>query len=194
LKFISFSFINSGNRMVLTVVYDGYVRSLAILPYSVFITNSVAGALELPADLVPVVTLDRLGRRWTLMMAMGLAGVTGIATGLVPQSKQHLSLLLSLFIAVCPFTKWNLQTVTSDISFLLNILVALFRFGHVDNGAGHGQSLLHHHCYKLGPPVHGRAHSDPVARTRHWRHPHHWAWRHILRSLHSLSGKINIKH
>nr|CAH0105985.1 unnamed protein product [Daphnia galeata] len=61
--------------MVITVVYDGYVRSLAILPYSVFITNSVAGALELPADLVPVVTLDRLGRRWTLTMALSLAGL-----------------------------------------------------------------------------------------------------------------------
>nr|CAH0110329.1 unnamed protein product [Daphnia galeata] len=34
--------------MVITVVYDGYVRSLAILPYSVFITNSCGGALELP--------------------------------------------------------------------------------------------------------------------------------------------------
>ena len=77
--------------MVITVVYDGYVRSLAILPYSVFITNSVAGALELPADLVPVVTLDRLGRRWTLTMALSLAGLAGIAPGLVPQSnvKHH---------------------------------------------------------------------------------------------------------
>lgn len=72
--------------MVITVVYDGYVRSLAILPYSVFITNSIAGALELPADLVPVVTLDRLGRRWTLMMALSMAGLTGVATGIVPQS------------------------------------------------------------------------------------------------------------
>ena len=70
--------------MLITVVYDGYVRSLAILLYSVFITKSVAGALELPADLVPVVTLDRLGRRWTLLLAMGLAGLAGIATGLVP--------------------------------------------------------------------------------------------------------------
>jgi hypothetical protein len=39
-------------RMLITVVYDGHVRSLSILSYSVFITNSVAGALELPADLV----------------------------------------------------------------------------------------------------------------------------------------------
>ncbi|EFX83170.1 hypothetical protein DAPPUDRAFT_48504 [Daphnia pulex] len=82
--------------MVITVVYDGYVRSLAILPYSVFITNSVAGALELPADLVPVVTLDRLGRRWTLMMALGLAGLAGIATGLVPQSSAMLMTLLAM--------------------------------------------------------------------------------------------------
>nr|CAH0104187.1 unnamed protein product [Daphnia galeata] len=82
--------------MVITVVYDGYVRSLAILPYSVFITNSVAGALELPADLVPVVTLDRLGRRWTLTMALSLAGLAGIATGLVPQNSAMLMTLLAM--------------------------------------------------------------------------------------------------
>ena len=70
--------------MIITVVYDGYVRSLDILPYSVFVTNSVAGALELPADMVPIFTLDRIGRRWTLLMALGGAGVAGIATGLVP--------------------------------------------------------------------------------------------------------------
>lgn len=82
--------------MVITVVYDGYVRSLAILPYSVFITNSIAGALELPADLVPVVTLDRLGRRWTLMMALSLAGLAGVATGIVPQSSAMLMTLLAM--------------------------------------------------------------------------------------------------
>jgi uncharacterized membrane protein HdeD (DUF308 family) len=87
--------------MVITVVYDGYVRSLAILPYSVFITNSVAGALELPADLVPVVTLDRLGRRWTLMLALSLAGLAGIATGLVPQSKDNITLSLLLALSYC---------------------------------------------------------------------------------------------
>ncbi|XP_059350997.1 organic cation transporter-like protein [Daphnia carinata] len=82
--------------MVITVVYDGYVRSLAILPYSVFITNSVAGSLELPADLVPVVTLDRLGRRWTLMLALGCAGLAGIATGLVPQSWAMMMTVLAM--------------------------------------------------------------------------------------------------
>lgn len=81
--------------MVITVVYDGYVRSLAILPYSVFITNSIAGSLELPADLIPILTLDRLGRRWTLMLALTLAGVAGVATGLVPQSESFIQLVWS---------------------------------------------------------------------------------------------------
>lgn len=73
--------------MMITIVYDGYVRSLAILPYSVFFTNSLAGSLELPADLVPIVALDRLGRRWTLLLTMILAGLSGIGTGLTPTSK-----------------------------------------------------------------------------------------------------------
>ena len=70
--------------MIITVVYDGHVRSLSILSYNVFITNSLAGALELPADLVPVLTLDTIGRRWTCFLALALTGAVGIATGLVP--------------------------------------------------------------------------------------------------------------
>ena len=66
------------------MVYDGHVRSLGILSYSVFVTNSVAGSFELPADMVPVLTLDRLGRRWTLFFSMGLSGIVSIATGLTP--------------------------------------------------------------------------------------------------------------
>lgn len=71
-------------RMLITMVYDGHVRSLGILSYSVFVTNSLAGSLELPADMVPVATLDRIGRRWTLFFSMGLSGVVSIATGLTP--------------------------------------------------------------------------------------------------------------
>ena len=87
---ILFFFPTPECRMLITIVYDGHVRSLSILSYSVFITNSVAGALELPADLVPVITLDRLGRRWTLFLSMLLSGAAGIATGLTPFSKSYL--------------------------------------------------------------------------------------------------------
>lgn len=67
--------------MLITLVYDGHVRSLSILSYSVFFTNSLAGSLELPADMVPVFSLDRIGRRWTLLLAMGLSGIVSLISG-----------------------------------------------------------------------------------------------------------------
>ena len=157
--------------MVITIVYDGYVRSLAILPYSVFITNSVAGSLELPADLVPVFTLDRLGRRWTLMLALGCAGLAGIATGLVPHSK------LLLYKAVsCGY-----------------LCLSLLRLGNDDDGPGHGQPLLYHNRHEHGHPVHGGADPDPVARPGDGRCSHHRPRRHFFRSVHPLSG-MKLRH
>ena len=70
--------------MLITVVYDGHLRSLSILSYNVFVTNSIAGALELPADLLPILTMDSMGRRWTLSGGLILSGTAAVATGLVP--------------------------------------------------------------------------------------------------------------
>ena len=69
--------------MVITLVYDGHLRSLYILPYNPFVTNSFAGLLELPADLTPLLTLESLGRRWTCFLALTLSGLSSIATGLI---------------------------------------------------------------------------------------------------------------
>jgi hypothetical protein len=73
------------DRMMITLVYDGHLRGLFILPYSAFVTNCIAGALELPADLVPLVTLDTIGRRWTCFLALVTSGVSGVITGLIDQ-------------------------------------------------------------------------------------------------------------
>ena len=80
----------------------------------------------------------------------------------------------------------------SFLSFFLFVVLFPFRLGHVDDSAGYGQPLFYHYCHEHGHPVHGGAHSNSVARTRHWRRSHHWAWCHILRSLHSLSGTLNM--
>ena len=76
---------NGLDRMMITLVYDGHLRGLFILPYSAFVTNCIAGALELPADLVPLVTLDTIGRRWTCFLALATSGVSGVITGLIDQ-------------------------------------------------------------------------------------------------------------
>lgn len=64
------------------------------------------------------------------------------------------------------------------------------RFSHVDDSAGHGQSLLYHYRHEHGHPVHGGVDSHAIARARHGRRSHHWSWRHFLCSFHSLSGNI----
>ncbi len=70
--------------MAIAIVYDGHVRSLESLAYNVFITNSLAGFLEFPADLIPVFTMDRLGRRWTMHISLIVAALGGIASWFIP--------------------------------------------------------------------------------------------------------------
>jgi len=86
---------------VITVVYDGHLRSLSILSYNVFVTNSIAGALELPADLMPILTMDSFGRRWTLSGGLILSGTAAIATGLVPMDWPLTTALLAMVGRFC---------------------------------------------------------------------------------------------
>ncbi|KAF4518981.1 hypothetical protein B566_EDAN007769 [Ephemera danica] len=52
--------------MLMSLSYDGHVRNLGNLEqYSLYVTFSLTGLLELPADVLTIVTLDSLGRRWT---------------------------------------------------------------------------------------------------------------------------------
>lgn len=71
--------------VIISVVYDGHVRSLENLPYNIFITNTIGGCLELPADLILLVTMDQLGRRWTFTLSLLVAGLAGIAAGCIPR-------------------------------------------------------------------------------------------------------------
>ncbi|XP_059485227.1 solute carrier family 22 member 1-like isoform X2 [Neocloeon triangulifer] len=62
--------------MLMTVCYDGHVRNLGNLEqFSLYVTFSLTGLLELPADLLTIVTLDYLGRRWTNFGAMALGAL-----------------------------------------------------------------------------------------------------------------------
>lgn len=74
--------------MITATVYDGYVRSLEILDYNVFISNSIAGCLELPGNLLPLLILDTLGRRWSFSLTLLLAGICGVVTGTIPTGKK----------------------------------------------------------------------------------------------------------
>ena len=80
--------------MIIAMVYDGYVRSLQILSYSVFISNSIAGCLELPGNLLPLIIMDTLGRRWSFSSTLLLAGLAGVVTGIIPTGLPILRLII----------------------------------------------------------------------------------------------------
>jgi len=63
------------------------VRNLGNLDqYSLYVTFSLTGLLELPADLLTIVTLDYLGRRWTNFGAMALGALFSLLAAAVQGS------------------------------------------------------------------------------------------------------------
>ncbi|XP_065350727.1 solute carrier family 22 member 1-like [Cloeon dipterum] len=72
--------------MLMTVCYDGHVRNLGNLDYSLYVTFALTGLLELPADLLTIFTLDYLGRRWTNFLAMGLGAFFSLIAAAVQSS------------------------------------------------------------------------------------------------------------
>lgn len=67
--------------MIIALVYDAHVRTIIDIGPDIFITFSVASAVELPACLVPMFLLDRVGRK-----CMSLAVFIGCSAGV---SLQH---------------------------------------------------------------------------------------------------------
>ncbi len=61
--------------MANTFLYDGHVRNLVNLNYDIYVTFSVSSALELPADLLSILVLEQLGRKWGSSLAFLLSGV-----------------------------------------------------------------------------------------------------------------------
>ena len=60
-------------------VFDGHVYSLKLLDISVFLSFSLACLTELPAGILLVVIMDRLGRRFTGFLTMFLAAIFSLA-------------------------------------------------------------------------------------------------------------------
>jgi hypothetical protein len=82
----------------MTVCYDGHVRNLGNLDqYSLYVTFSLTGLLELPADLLTIVTLDYLGRRWTNFGAMAFGALFSLIAAGVQSIHKILFLHYGMF-------------------------------------------------------------------------------------------------
>ncbi|XP_050358488.1 carcinine transporter-like [Nymphalis io] len=70
--------------MCVSLVFDGHVRNVGALGLDVFLTFTVATATEFPADILLVLTLDVIGRRWLAFGSMVISGLFSILATTVP--------------------------------------------------------------------------------------------------------------
>ncbi|XP_076052985.1 organic cation transporter protein-like isoform X2 [Oratosquilla oratoria] len=64
------------------IAYDSHMRNtenLGTADINVFYTFTIAGAIELPADLITIIFVEKIGRRHTTVWTLVLAGVASIA-------------------------------------------------------------------------------------------------------------------
>ena len=62
--------------MLTSLVFDGHVRNIGNLNFSLYITFTISILLELPADLLAIVGLNMLGRRWSACLSLALSSIT----------------------------------------------------------------------------------------------------------------------
>jgi len=65
--------------MIISLVFDTTVRNISNLNFNFYVSFMVAAAMELPADLLSIVGMDWLGRRWSSSIPLLACGLTMLA-------------------------------------------------------------------------------------------------------------------
>lgn len=64
--------------MSVSLVYDGYIRSITSIELDIFVSFTLASATEFPASFILTFILDRWGRRWVLSGSMFFCAICSI--------------------------------------------------------------------------------------------------------------------
>ncbi|XP_037038412.1 solute carrier family 22 member 3-like [Bradysia coprophila] len=83
--------------MSVSLIYDGYIRSITSIGLDIFIAFTLASGTEFPASSVITLLLDRLGRRWFLFGTMIACSICSLA--LSYSIKGNVALSVTLMIA-----------------------------------------------------------------------------------------------
>lgn len=97
--------------MAVSLVYDGYIRSITSIGLDIFIAFTLASATEFPASLFLTFVLDRWGRRWTLFGSMFLCALCSIVlsftvngNGMLKNCLHFAALKIHFLIATLSYT------------------------------------------------------------------------------------------
>ena len=76
--------------MIISLVFDTTIRNVSNLSFNLYISFMVTIGMELPADLLSIVGLDWLGRRWSACIPMFACGITMIACPFIAGQSLHI--------------------------------------------------------------------------------------------------------
>merc|ERR1719228_1484660 len=62
--------------MLIALEFDTTVRNISNLDFNIYLSFMISGALELPADLLSILGLNYLGRRWSSSISLFACGIT----------------------------------------------------------------------------------------------------------------------
>ena len=62
--------------MLIALEFDTTVRNISNLDFNIYLSFMISGALELPADLLSIIGLNYLGRRWSSSISLFACGIT----------------------------------------------------------------------------------------------------------------------
>lgn len=82
--------------MVIIMAYDGHIRNTENIGPNLFVTYTIVGAVEFPADLLTMVSIEKLGRRHTTVWSLILSGTTCLVIAMVPPEYSMTILVLEL--------------------------------------------------------------------------------------------------
>jgi len=92
--------------MSVSLVYDGYIRSITSIGLDVFIAFTLASATEFPASFLLTIILDRWGRRWTLFGSMVMCAMCSIVLSFTVNGNVILSMsfmIIGRFLVNCSY-------------------------------------------------------------------------------------------
>ncbi|MPC07993.1 Solute carrier family 22 member 3 [Portunus trituberculatus] len=82
--------------MVIILAYDGHIRNTENVGPNMFVTFTIVGFVEFPADLLTMITMEKLGRRHTTVWSLILSGVVCLIIAFVPPAYSLTVLVLEV--------------------------------------------------------------------------------------------------
>ncbi|XP_068246337.1 organic cation/carnitine transporter 2-like isoform X2 [Palaemon carinicauda] len=137
--------------MTIILAYDGHMRNTENIGLNVFVSFTVLGAVELPADFLTIIAIEWVGRRHTTVWTLILSGVCCLIISTIPEAKTTVIFGLAIagrflitmsinvgqqyVVEVLPTVARSsgagaIHTLGSAVSFLSPYIVYLSKFGH----------------------------------------------------------------